>query len=94
MTTNLIRRASRQMIRATMRGDVEAAFKWTFVIESQLGIMDWIARFDDGDPRLKRFRNAVAELRIALLTQPDRSARHEKEKAARKMGTNAKPDSP
>ena len=40
---DLIRRAVRQMRKATYRGDVTAALRWIIVIERQLDIIDRLA---------------------------------------------------
>jgi hypothetical protein len=67
MMPDLIQHATRQMIKATARGDLDAAFKWTFIIDRQLDIIGRLARIDETDRRLKRHRGAIACMRSAVL---------------------------
>ena len=55
------------MIKATARGDLDAAFKWTFIIDRQLDIIGRLVSIDETDRRLKRYRRAIACMRSAML---------------------------
>ena len=67
MTPDLIHHATRQMIKATARGDLDAAFKWTFIIDRQLDIIGRLVSIDEADCRLKRYRGDIAGMRSAIL---------------------------
>ncbi|HEV7691659.1 MAG TPA: hypothetical protein VGO52_12575 [Hyphomonadaceae bacterium] len=67
MTPDLIERATRHLAKATARGDLDAAFKWTFIIDRQLDIIARLACIDETDPRLKRYRRPIARMRSAML---------------------------
>jgi hypothetical protein len=64
---DLIHRASRQVLKATARGDLDAAFKWTFILDRQLDIIGRLVCLDENDRRLRRYRGAIACLRQAML---------------------------
>ena len=67
MMPDLIQHATRQVIKATARGDLDAAFKWTFIIDRQLDIIGRLVSIDETDRRLKRYRGAIAGMRSAML---------------------------
>jgi hypothetical protein len=95
MMPDLIQHATRQMIKATTRGDLDAAFKWTFIIDQQLDIIGRLVRIDETDRRLKRYRDAIASMRVAMLavtTSPMRHAEKGDDHTQDKAG--AQPDSP
>jgi hypothetical protein len=62
-TSMLLTRSVRQMARAVSRGDTDAAWKWTFIVEQQLDIAMKLAELDPHDNRLRRYRPALAAMR-------------------------------
>jgi hypothetical protein len=62
-TSALLTRSVRQMFRAVSRGDTDAAWRWTMIVEQQLSIMLKLADLDPDDNRLRRYRPALALMR-------------------------------
>jgi hypothetical protein len=60
---DLLIRSLRQMFRAVSRGDTDAAWRWTMIVEQQLSIMLKLADLDPDDNRLRRYRPALALMR-------------------------------
>ena len=55
--------AARQMFKAVARGDADAAWRWTLIVERQLEIALRLADLDPGDNRLRRVAPALRAMR-------------------------------
>jgi len=53
-------RAMRHMFSAIARGDADAAWRWSLIIERQLNILLKLVDLDAGDHRLRRFSYALS----------------------------------
>ena len=65
-TSMLLTRSARQMFRAVARGDTDAAWRWSLIVERQLDIALKLAELDPDDNRLRRYRPALAAMRRAM----------------------------
>ena len=66
-TSMLLTRSVRQMVKAVARGDTDAAWRWTMIVDQQLSIVLKLADIDPVDRRLRRFHPALAIMRQMIL---------------------------
>lgn len=67
----LLTRSARQMFRAVARGDTDAAWRWTMIVEQQLSIVLKLADVDPGDRRLRRYMPAIVAMRRMVLRREE-----------------------
>jgi hypothetical protein len=65
----LLIRSARQMFRAVSRGDTDAAWRWTLIVERQLDVVLKLAEITPDDRRLRRFMPALAAMRRLVLAR-------------------------
>lgn len=71
-TSARLTRSVRHMFKAVDRGDADAAWRWSLIVERQLDIVLKLAELDPADNRLRRYRPALAAMRRMVLARDQR----------------------